>query len=83
MGRQGKGSRGLSRMAQREVEALPARAALSCYLCTNGTQAQPRVRITSHVRSGEVGARPSQEAEPMGLAPGQQGTQQVTPAGTR
>lgn len=46
MGRQGKWSRELSRIAQQEVEALPARGALPWYPsmagpAMNGTQAQP------------------------------------------
>lgn len=46
MGRQGKWSRELSRIAQQEVEALPAWGALPWYLsmagpAMNGTQAQP------------------------------------------
>ena len=88
MGRQEKGSRELSRTAQQEVEALPARDALPWYVsmagpAMNGTQAQPRVRITSHVHSNEVGPRSSQEVDPMGQDPGQQGTQWVTLPGTR
>lgn len=87
MGRQGKGSKELSRIAQQEVDALPARGALPWYPsmagpAMNGTQAQPRVRITSHVCSDEVGPRPSQEVDPMGQVPGQQGTQRVPLLGT-
>lgn len=51
--------------------------------CNEWYPAQPRVRITSHVCSDQVGPRPSQEVDPMGQDPGQQGTQWVPLLGTR
>lgn len=87
MGRQGKGSREPSRIAKLEVEALPAIGALPWYPrmagpAVNGTQAQAMVMITSHICRNEMGPRPSQEVDPMGHDPSQQGTQWVT-SGTR
>lgn len=50
----------------------------------DGTQAQPTVKITSHVcRVHEVDARSSQEADPKGRDTDQHGTQWVTLPGTR
>lgn len=84
-GKAGKGEQG----AERDSTAGggPARGALPWYLsmagpAMNGTQAQPRVRITSHVRSKDIGPRSSQEVDPIGQDPGQQGTQWVTLPGT-